>query len=252
MNPDLKALQGKWIIVSLEMDGQTMPSAEAAIAVKAGRFTTTAMGGEYSGPLDVDETTAPKSFNLHFEAGPEKGNTSYGIYELDADTWKICLTLRGGARPKKFATKPGSGLALETLKRATKGKAKANPAPAKLDGEPAPELAGEWSMVSAVMSGKPLNPDYVQIGRRIATESELQVKVGPQTMMKATYAVDRSHTPKQMNYRLSDGRAQAGIWEFDGTQLKTCFAAPGQQRPSEFVSIGGDGRTFSVWTRATK
>jgi uncharacterized protein (TIGR03067 family) len=252
MKSDLKSLQGTWNIVSLEMEGQSMPCGEAAIVVKGSRFTTTAMGGEYSGTLQVDEATSPRSFDLTFEAGPEGGNTSYGIYELEADTWKICLTLRGGTRPKKFATRAGSGLALETLKRAAKGKAKAKAPAAELAGEPAPELAGEWAMVSAIMSGKPLDPEYVKVGRRIATESELQVRIGPQTVLKAAYAVDRSQTPKQINYRLSDGRSQAGIWEWDGAQLKTCFASPGQPRPMELVSTPGDGRTFSVWMPAKK
>jgi uncharacterized protein (TIGR03067 family) len=252
MKSDLKSLQGKWNIVSLEMEGRSMPCGEAAIVVKGSRFTTTAMGGEYSGTLHVDEGTAPKSFDLNFETGPEAGNTSYGIYELAADTWRICLTLHRGARPKSFATRAGSGLALETLKRAARGKVKAKASAAELSGEPAPELSGEWVMVSAIMSGKPLDPEYVKIGRRIATDSELQVRIGTQTVLKAAYAVDRSHTPKQINYRLSDGRTQAGIWEWDGTQLKTCFASPGQPRPLELASVPGDGRTFSVWEPARK
>lgn len=244
---DLKTLLGTWNIESLEMDGQNMPTGGAAITIEGSRFTTTAMGGEYTGRVEVDETTSPKSFDLHFDSGPETGNTSYGIYELEADTWKICLTLRGGTRPREFGTKPGSGLAFEILKRAAKTKAKAKPAPAALAGEPAPELAGEWSMVSAIMSGKPLDPEYVKIGRRIATASDLQVKVGPQTVMKAAYAVDRSTAPKQMNYQLPDGRTQSGIWRLEGKQLTTCFASPGQPRPAEFSSAPGDGRTFSVW-----
>uniref|UniRef100_Q01WD1 Lipocalin-like domain-containing protein n=1 Tax=Solibacter usitatus (strain Ellin6076) TaxID=234267 RepID=Q01WD1_SOLUE len=252
--PDLKALQGTWKIVSLEMDGSAMPSGEASIIVKGSRFTTTAMGGEYSGAIEVDETTSPKSFNLRFDAGPETGNTSYGIYELSRDSWKICLTLRGGKRPTTFATTLGSGLALETLQRVTgantkAGKAKSATPLAPLPGEPAPELAGEWSMVSAIMSGKPLEPQYVRMGKRIATASELQVKIGPQAVLKAAYAVERTSAPKAMNYRLADGRVQAGIWELDGRQLRTCFASPGQPRPTEFASARGDGRTFTVWTK---
>jgi uncharacterized protein (TIGR03067 family) len=253
--PDLKSLQGTWKIMSLEMDGRDMPSGEASITVKGARFTTTAMGGEYSGALELDESASPKSFNLRFEAGPEAGNTSYGIYELSGDTWKICLTLRGGTRPKTFAAAQGSGLALETLHRVTGFKAKAADKaksatpPAPLSGGPAPELAGEWSMVSAIMSGKPLEPEYVRMGKRIATESQLQVKIGPQAVLKAAYAVERSTAPKAMNYRLTDGRVQAGIWELEGKQLKTCFASPGQPRPTEFASVPGDGRTFTVWTK---
>jgi uncharacterized protein (TIGR03067 family) len=252
--PDLESLQGTWNIVSLEMDGQPMPSGEACIRIKSSRFTTTAMGGEYSGRVELDESTSPKSFNLRFEQGPETGNTSYGIYELDGDTWKICLTLRGGTRPAKFATRPGSGLALEVLKRAAKGTAKARPAAAhaELSGEPAPELAGDWRMVSAIMSGKPLEAEYVKMARRIATAGEVQVKIGPQTVLKAAYAVDRGTSPGQMNYRLADGRIQAGIWEWNGVNLMTCFAPPGRPRPTEFLSAAGDGRTFAVWTRSGK
>jgi len=47
----------------------------------------------------------------------EKGNTNPGIYELDADTWKICIATRGAVRPSSFASSPGSGFALETLMR---------------------------------------------------------------------------------------------------------------------------------------
>jgi uncharacterized protein (TIGR03067 family) len=244
---DLKMLQGTWNIESLEMDARKMPAGGAAITIKGSRFTTTAMGGEYAGRFEVDETTSPKSFNLHFDSGPETSNTSYGIYELEADTWKICLTLRGGTRPTKFATKAGSGLALEILKRAAKTKGKAKPVPVALTGGPAAELAGEWSMVSAIMSGQPLDPQYVRIGRRIATASDLQVKIGPQTVLKAVYAVDRSTSPKQINYQLPDGRTQSGIWKLEGKHLTTCFAAPGQPRPTDFSSGSGDGRTFSVW-----
>jgi uncharacterized protein (TIGR03067 family) len=249
--PDIETLQGTWNIVSLEMDGRSMPSGEAAIRIQGSRFTTTAMGGEYSGALEIDESASPKAFNLRFESGPEQGNTSHGIYQLEGDTWKICLTLRGGTRPGEFATKPGSGLALEFLKRAAKSNARAKAAPT-LSGEPAPELAGDWSMVSAVMSGRPLEPEYVKIGKRIATPGELQVRIGPQTVLKANYAVDRSTTPPQMNYLLPGGRLQFGIWELDGTQLKTCFGAPGQPRPAEFSSTPGDGRTFTIWSRSAK
>jgi uncharacterized protein (TIGR03067 family) len=247
MKSDIRLLQGTWKIDSLELDGAAMPSGEASITVKGGRFTTTAMGAEYSGRIEVRQSRFPKQFDLHFDAGPETANTSYGIYELDGDTWKICMTLRGGTRPVTFATKAGSGLALETLKRADPPKPDA--APAELAGEPAPELAGEWTMVSAIMSGRALEERWVKMGKRIATANTLEVKVGPQTILKAAYAVDRSKTPLEMNYLLADGRVQAGIWELEGTRLKTCFGGPGNARPAEFASIADDGRTFTVWTK---
>jgi hypothetical protein len=45
--------------------------------------------------------------------------TLEGIYQLDGDTWKICLKVSGKERPTKFETKAGSELVLATLKRQT-------------------------------------------------------------------------------------------------------------------------------------
>jgi uncharacterized protein (TIGR03067 family) len=54
---------------------------------------------------------------MKFTEGPEKGNTALGIYELDGDEWKLCLTITAKDRPTEFAAKPKSGLGLEVLKR---------------------------------------------------------------------------------------------------------------------------------------
>ena len=75
------------------------------------------MGATYEGELELDAAESPKHFTLTFTKGPEKGNVNPGIYELDGDTWRICIATRGGGRPKRFATKAGSGHALETLVR---------------------------------------------------------------------------------------------------------------------------------------
>lgn len=103
----------------MEMDGQRISGGGAQIVVRGKRFTTIAMGATYEGTVTIHQTTAPKRFELHFEEGPEKGNTSLGIYELDGHTWKICLTTHGTQRPTEFAATPGTGFVLETLQRAT-------------------------------------------------------------------------------------------------------------------------------------
>jgi uncharacterized protein (TIGR03067 family) len=92
----------------------------------------------------------------------------------------------------------------------------------------------------------------LKYGRRTATANEVTVKFGPQIVLKARYAVDRSHTPMTMDYVLADGRLQHGVWALEGNRLTTCFGAPGQPRPWEFASIAGDGRTLTVWTPAAK
>ena len=251
MAGDLDRLQGTWSIVSLEMDGQKMSGGGGQIVVRGDRFTTIAMGGAYEGTVVVRETGSPKTFDLHFEEGPEKGNTSLGIYELAGDTWKICLTTRGNQRPKEFAAPPGTGIALEILQRGTTAEVPvAGAAPAAAVGHTAGEIDGEWIPLSVVIDGKPLEKGLLKYGKRTATASEVTVKFGPQVMVQAHYSVDRSRTPMTMDYLLAGGRKQYGIWSLAGNQLTTCFGAPGQERPTEFASLPGDGRTLTVWTPA--
>jgi len=120
MKSDLETLQGRWKIVSLELDGSVFPEAaltDASIAIQGNEFISSGMGSEYRGTLEVDAAASPKSLTMHFTAGPEKGNVNLGIYELAGDSWRICLATRGNTRPQQFATVPGTGIALEVLKR---------------------------------------------------------------------------------------------------------------------------------------
>jgi uncharacterized protein (TIGR03067 family) len=118
MNTDLEKLQGTWNIVEFELEGRKRPAGGSKVIVNGDGFTTIAMGAQYEGTVALDTTATPKTFDLHFNQGPEKGNVSLGIYELDGDAWTICLGLTGRSRPLEFATEAGSGHALETLKRA--------------------------------------------------------------------------------------------------------------------------------------
>jgi uncharacterized protein (TIGR03067 family) len=254
MGQDLEILQGTWNVVSMEMDGQKMSGGGARIVVRGNRFTTIAMGATYEGTVGIHQTTAPKSFELHFDEGPEKGNTNFGIYELDGDTWKICLATRGNERPREFAAPPGTGIALEILQRGLVADAPvaadASDASGSPAGDSASELAGVWTPLSLVRDGETLPKSMLKYGKRIATANRVAVQLGPQVVLQARYAVDRSRTPMTMDYVLADGRTQHGIWALEGNRLTTCFGAPGAARPSEFASTPGDGRTLTVWTPA--
>ncbi len=119
---DLAKLQGTWSFETLEVEGEKVPDAlrvGAKLDIKEDRFVTTPSpsGSAYKGILRLDTTKNPKTIDMEFTEGPEKGKTSLGIYELDGDMWKICLGRAGRNRPKEFVSKPGSGHALETLKR---------------------------------------------------------------------------------------------------------------------------------------
>ncbi|HXP63099.1 MAG TPA: TIGR03067 domain-containing protein, partial [Dongiaceae bacterium] len=120
MPSDLDLLQGSWRITALEVEGREMPGemlADGRITIQGDRFTSTGMGAEYTGTITLDAFAAPRRLDMHFDAGPEKGNTNFGIYELDGDRWRICLATRGAVRPSRFNSTEGGGFVLETLAR---------------------------------------------------------------------------------------------------------------------------------------
>jgi uncharacterized protein (TIGR03067 family) len=243
---DLDALQGTWSVATLEMDGAEMGAIPpgACITLKGSKFSTSNMGADYTGELALDDAAKPKAFDLKFKTGPEKGNTSYGIYELAGDQWKMCLTLRGGKRPAKFATKAGSGLALQTLVRAAKTSGKAV-APA---GEVAPEMDGEWSVAQLVMDGTAMDASMLGWGKRTVKDGEVKVTMGPQTVLHVRATVERGHDPEWINYlHVKGGAVQLGIYKLDGNTLTTCMAKAGAPRPQRLEA--GKGITLGVWKR---
>jgi uncharacterized protein (TIGR03067 family) len=112
-------------------------------------------------------------------------------------------------------------------------------------------LQGEWSMQSATADGFEL-PEAMRSGfKRICKENELTVKNGDQLIMRAKITIDPSKTPKSIDYDVVEGptkgKKHLGIYEFDGDTLKSCFAAPDMERPTDFTSKQGEKRTLSVW-----
>ena len=94
MTNEIDRMQGTWRVVALETEGQPMAQAmlaEARIVVSGDRFTSLGMGAIYGGTLVVDASATPRRLDLVFDRGPEQGSTNLAIYELDGDTWRICL-----------------------------------------------------------------------------------------------------------------------------------------------------------------
>jgi uncharacterized protein (TIGR03067 family) len=112
--------EGTWRVVSLEIEGMKLPEKaikDARLIIKGKEFTMKEQIATYRGHFTIDPRKKPKTIDLKFTAGPEKGNTSYGIYELKGDELKLCLTITGKKRPKKFEARPKSGHGFEVLKR---------------------------------------------------------------------------------------------------------------------------------------
>ncbi len=253
MNQDLENLQGHWNITFLEVDGTAFPFAGARIIIEGSRFTSLAMGAAYQGTVTVGAETTPKTFGLHFTDGPEAGHSNFGIYELDGDNWQICLNLNGGPPPVAFATSPGSGHALETLRRAGPN---SEADPAREPGGQPTELEGEWAMVSSIRDGEPLDKNYVKRGRRSYKGSKTVMFFADQLYMQSSFTLDPAQQPKEIDFLNSHGpgagKTQLGIYELEGPTLKTCLSAPGHPRPGNYKTEHGDGRTVTVWSRVVE
>src|SRR5262249_33200073 len=82
------------------------------------------------------------------------------------------------------------------------------------------------------------------------------VTINGRVFLKAKYTVDPAQRPRAIDYAMTDGptrgKTQLGIYELDGDRVKFCFAAPGKERPTDFTTKEGSGRTLRTWKRAGK
>jgi uncharacterized protein (TIGR03067 family) len=118
------------------------------------------------------------------------------------------------------------------------------------------KLEGEWSMVSGEISGQSMPEQYLKGSKRSAKDGVTTVTIAGTTFMKAKYTVNPLKNPKTIDYQMLEGftkgKTQLGIYEIEGDTIKFCFAAVGADRPNDFSSKPGSGRTLSVWKRADK
>jgi uncharacterized protein (TIGR03067 family) len=243
MHGDLQKLQGTWWMLTLEMEGQQYPTGGSKIVISGDRFVSLNMGAAYEGSVRIDESQSPKTFDLLFDKGPEQGNQSLGIYQLDGERWTLCLGLTGKRRPTKFAAEKGTGHALETLERES---AAETPAPIDEKAAPVPELEGEWQMVSCMQNGQPIDARFLKSARRVFRGNGTTLFAGKAEFMKSRFTVDASQSPHAIDYH---DQRQLGIYRVENGVLDTAMAAAGAPRPADFTAAPGDGRTVSQWSR---
>jgi uncharacterized protein (TIGR03067 family) len=117
---DLDAVQGTWKRVSGEVNGKALPEAEVqktSLTIQGDKYTLKIGEQTRTGILKLDASKTPHQIDIISDAGPNKGKSLLGIYELDGDTFKYCLGAPGKERPTEFASKPGSGAGLYVNKR---------------------------------------------------------------------------------------------------------------------------------------
>jgi uncharacterized protein (TIGR03067 family) len=119
---DLAKLQGEWVMVAGNADGEEMPAAFLTTAkrVCANDETTVTIGGQLimKAKFTLDATKTPKTIDYQATDGPTKGRKHLGIYEFAGEQVKFCFGSPDAARPTDFTSRPGEGRTLSTWKRA--------------------------------------------------------------------------------------------------------------------------------------
>lgn len=118
---ELSAFSGTWKATSAVIDGKELSKDDA------GKITLTVKGEKYAfkgadgataeGTHKLDPSSKPKQLDASRTSGKGKGEKILGIYELNKDTYRVCLAAPGKPRPTEFSSKKGSGHRLLTFKR---------------------------------------------------------------------------------------------------------------------------------------
>jgi uncharacterized protein (TIGR03067 family) len=271
----LRALEGTWEFARLEVDGTVVPAATLSasrILIDGDRFRTESPEATYEGIFNINVEAEPHEIEIEFVAGPEAGNSNYGIFRFDDSQLEICLDINGKPRPHAFATSAGSGHAYETLRRTSAARPTnvsggspsvddqaSTSAQAAIDDFQFVEsptltrLQGSWLPTTIIRDGQQLPAMMLRTGSRIAKQNEVTISFGGQTMIHALVRIDEQHDPMHVDYYNLDGPVrgtiQLGILKWAADEACFCIANSGNQRPTDFKSPAGSGHTLSQWKR---
>lgn len=117
---DQKALEGEWVPVKAELAGQAMPEAflkTIDLKLSKNEYEAVVAGKEDKGTWRIEANAKPKGMLITGVKGPNAKKTIPAIYEVTADTLRVCYDLSGKKRPADFKTKANTMLYLVEYKR---------------------------------------------------------------------------------------------------------------------------------------
>src|SRR5262245_5830701 len=118
---DVRQLGGNWSMIMGERDGQLLTRffVRRFSREVAGNVTTITVGGRlwFKAKFSVDPTKQPKTIDYEILEGSDKGKLQHGIYELNGDRARFCMSEPDKPRPTEFRSTPGSGWTLSEWKR---------------------------------------------------------------------------------------------------------------------------------------
>ena len=107
---DLEKLQGAYKMVSLEVDGKSVPEDKlksSTLTIKGDKYIIKVKDQTYETQMTLDPEKKPKTIDMKFLDGVNKDKTAVGIYKFDDETFTLCRGLNPGqTRPQDFGTWP--------------------------------------------------------------------------------------------------------------------------------------------------
>jgi uncharacterized protein (TIGR03067 family) len=124
LEKESRKFRGVWTFESVEAGGRKAPADEfkGVTITFAGDKFTVKKGDEVIqvGIQKLDPSRSPKTIDVRMTEGLNKGAVMLGIYEIDADTLKVCFDEEGKKRPTEFKSPPGSATFVNVHKRIRK------------------------------------------------------------------------------------------------------------------------------------
>jgi len=110
----IKQTLGKRLSLSSKLFLRTVYSDTTRTAGSVARFPGLAEDAtSKAGTFTLDPTKNPKEM----DSTSDQQAVSLGIYELEADSYKVCFSPAGKARPVNFSSDPGSGQIFQVWQR---------------------------------------------------------------------------------------------------------------------------------------
>jgi RNA polymerase sigma factor (sigma-70 family) len=222
---DEERIVGSWVIVNEDSGrkGETWDISKDGIIM-----VPTDSGVKILHFHRLDASKTPKHIDI-FPGGADNPPPVKGIYLLDGDELRMCVSDKGKDRPAIFPEKPGRGEVL-ILRR-------------KTDQE---RIVGSWVIVNedSNRKGEPwsINKDTLVMHTNYKYYNYRGYWINPPAFV---YRLDAGKTPKQIDIGVAkDSVRIKGIYVLDGDELRLCLAQPGKNRPAAFPEKPAPGEVL--------